>query len=29
VMVAFTLAAHQYEKHGIPPGTPHPLPKLR
>ena len=29
VMVAFTLAAHQYEKHGIPAGTPHPLPKLR
>lgn len=29
VMVAFTLAAHQYEKHGIPAGTPHPLPRLR
>ncbi len=29
VMVAFTLAAHQYEKHGIPAGTPQPLPKLR
>lgn len=29
VMVAFTLAAHQYEKHGIPAGTPLPLPKLR
>lgn len=29
VMVAFTLAAHQYEKHGIPAGTPQPLPNLR
>jgi 4-carboxymuconolactone decarboxylase len=29
VMVAYTLAAHQYEKHGIPAGTPLPLPKLR
>lgn len=29
VMVAFTLAAHQYEKHGIPAGTPLPLPRLR
>lgn len=29
VMVAFTLAAHQYEKHGMPAGTPMPLPKLR
>lgn len=29
VMVAFTLAAHEYDKHGIPAGTPLPLSPLR